>query len=191
MIIGIGHKKNVGKDTFANILKMHLIRCGITNVSVKNVSDILFDIGSYAYRWAGMKDAEYYREKYSEKDKELPGLPKTTPRDIAKKLGNCLRDIDKDSLMKSLLESTKENEIVIIPSIRFHNETKIIKESGGLLVKVTRPNNEADTNDVFDTSLDDFNEWDFEVVNDSGLSALNVSAWTFMSRNYEKFLKCK
>ena len=176
MIIGIGHKKNMGKDTFANMLDQAFLNSFHMVSTVKSISDPLFNAGGLLFGWAGMKMARAYNEDYSLKEKELPGLPGVTPRDIAKAIGNLCRSVHPDSLVKAVIGNASENEVVIITNIRFPNEAKAVKDAGGILVKVTRPGVKIDQDDPFDTALDDWKDWDYEVLNGGTLDDLIVQA---------------
>jgi len=61
---------------------------------------------------------------------------------------------------------------IAIPDLRFHNEADYIKNNGGLLIKVTRINQDGslfftddrDTKHQSEIDLDDYDGWDYEIV---------------------------
>jgi hypothetical protein len=178
MIIGLGHKKNVGKDTFANFL---MLRCKEYGVRVRKVSisDPLFNAANLLFGWAGVGNAEYYNSFYEQKDVDLAKLEGITPRTIAKGLANLCRSIDPDTMIKSLIASSPPDQITIITNMRFPNEAAYIRENHGLLIKIERPGIESDSSDSFDMALDTWEDWDHEVVNNGTLDDLAQCAKDF------------
>lgn len=58
---------------------------------------------------------------------------------------------------------------VLVDDVRFMNELQVIKEHGGLVVKVVRPGFDGANNHASETSLDDYHAWDGILVNDDSL----------------------
>jgi len=178
-IIGLGHKKNQGKDTFAKRLKQGIWFLTGQEFKIVSLSDVLFDTGHVLFGWAGMQDADYYNENYRMKDKLLDGVG-ATPRDIAKDLGDALRNRDPDGLIKATLDNTQVN--VIITNIRTPNEAFFLRETGKLL-KIERPGIKYDLDDRFDTALDGYKHWDDVIVNDGTEDHLREKAGAWISEN--------
>jgi hypothetical protein len=49
------------------------------------------------------------------------------------------------------------------------NELDVIKEHGGLIVKIERPGFDGANNHASETSLDDYTSWDGKILNDGTL----------------------
>jgi hypothetical protein len=60
---------------------------------------------------------------------------------------------------------------VLIDDVRFINELNVVKEHGGLIVKIERPGFDGANNHASETSLDDYTEWDRVILNDGTLDA--------------------
>ncbi len=58
---------------------------------------------------------------------------------------------------------------VLVDDVRFINELNVIKEHGGLIVKIERPGFDGANNHASETSLDDYDAWDGKVLNDGTL----------------------
>ncbi len=69
---------------------------------------------------------------------------------------------------------------VLVDDVRFINELQVIKEHGGLVVKIERPGFEGANNHASETSLDDYHAWDGVLVNDGSLSDFKAKATELM-----------
>ncbi|MGK2944684.1 MAG: hypothetical protein ACSLFC_08090 [Desulfuromonadales bacterium] len=58
---------------------------------------------------------------------------------------------------------------VLIDDVRFMNELHVIKEHGGLIVKIERPGFDGANNHASETSLDAYHDWDRVLLNDGTL----------------------
>ena len=58
---------------------------------------------------------------------------------------------------------------VLVDDVRFMNELNVIKEHGGLIVKIERPGFDGANNHASETSLDDYTNWDGKILNDGTL----------------------
>lgn len=58
---------------------------------------------------------------------------------------------------------------IVIDDVRFMNELQIIKEQGGLIVKIDRPGFAAGGDHASETSLDGYHDWQQVVLNDGSL----------------------
>lgn len=59
---------------------------------------------------------------------------------------------------------------VLIDDVRFMNELNVIREHGGLIVKIERPGFDGANNHASETSLDEYRGWDRIIVNDGTLA---------------------
>jgi len=59
---------------------------------------------------------------------------------------------------------------VLVDDVRFMNELNVIREHGGLIVKIERPGFDGANNHASETSLDEYQAWDKVIVNDGTLT---------------------
>jgi len=172
MIIGLGHRKRVGKDTFAKFLQIYFEKRHKTVVlvsfawKVKEYAHLLF--GRY-----GVQSAEYYDEHPEAKDVMLSAL-NMTPRDVHIKLGTDIaREIHPNVWVDSTLDV--KADVIIATDTRFLNEVMTIKWRGGLSFKVVNPR-APKSDDKADNALADYADWDGVILNDGGLVDLDDKA---------------
>ncbi len=70
---------------------------------------------------------------------------------------------------RKISEYDVEQIYVLVDDVRFMNELKVIKEHGGLIVKIERPGFDGANNHASETSLDDYADWDGKILNDGTL----------------------
>lgn len=63
---------------------------------------------------------------------------------------------------------------VLIDDVRFMNELQVIKEHGGLIVKIERPGFDGANNHASETSLDAYHDWDMVLLNDGTLDEFKI-----------------
>lgn len=173
-IIGIGYKKNSGKNSFAKFLTTH-IHCTEPKLKVKEVSFALKvkDIAFQLYSWANLKRAIYYETHYSDKEIVLPELG-LSPRDIWIGVGNKMREIYPGTWIEYALNSIKE-DVIIITDLGFGNEARSIRDRNGILIKLHRDGIPRGT-DARETELDSWPGWDFVIENNGSLDDLYKKA---------------
>lgn len=170
MIVAIGHRKNVGKTRASQFL-LSYFRANFGQLRVINTSFArpLKELCYQLYKHLGLQDTDFYEMNYQAKDIPLPGTD-ITPRDIWIHVAKALRDIDDSVFVRMLVEQTKEAEIVIIHDLRSSVEWSMIREQGGLCVKIERSTGlEIDDPDSW---LIDHTDWDVVINNDGSLKAL-------------------
>lgn len=170
LLIGIGHKKGVGKDTVANrLIDTH----GFTRMSfadpLKEACRIIFHF----------TDDQLYGHLKEVLD---PRWDKS-PREILQKFGSeALRGcIDTDVWIKSLkikiqnmVTANPNRDLrIVVPDVRFPNEADALHDLGGKLWKITReqPINEF-SHHQSETALDDYHGWNNYIFNDSTMQSL-------------------
>lgn len=62
-----------------------------------------------------------------------------------------------------------EKMYLLVDDVRFMNELSVIKEHGGLIIKIDRPGFDGANNHASETSLDDYAAWDGKILNDGSL----------------------
>ncbi len=70
---------------------------------------------------------------------------------------------------RKILEYEVNDMYLLVDDVRFINELNVIKEHGGLIVKIERPGFDGANNHASETSLDDYDAWDGKVLNDGTL----------------------
>lgn len=196
MIIGLGHRKQVGKDTvgqFIQSLNPAIERRSFAE-NLKEVAAILFNIP--LEKWS---DANF-KESTIEYSGEI-----TTPRKILQKIGECLRDNINENIWVNALLNTyipfpaiddtnspifneveedlqgefgismssikKIYPIWVITDVRYPNEAEAIKNLGGVLIRIDRNTGFTD-NHISETALDNYDGWDYVIDNNGTLENL-------------------
>jgi len=97
-----------------------------------------------------------------------------TPRLILQILGTeCGRDLIHENIwVNATLGKINYNDNIIITDCRFPNEVYGIKKRNGILVRVVRPSKISTSTHPSETSLNDFKDWDYTIINDGNLEDL-------------------
>lgn len=179
-IISFGHKKGVGKNECAKFLTIAFKRnCPEAKIINISFAEKLKDICHQLFSWAGLKEGIYYETHRDEKEHFLPGTINGlkyvayTPRGIWINVGNAIRSVYQNTWIKYALQS-RDCDFVIISDLRFKNEAQAIRDEGGILIKINRPDIEQGT-DPAEVDLDDWSDWDWIIDNSGSLGDLN---WT-------------
>jgi hypothetical protein len=155
LVIGIGHRAQQGKSLFSEKIVKQCERVGIS-CGEYSFSDAIID---YCI--------------------ETGALPANTHRsdcdpNLLVKVSKEKREADLNfwvNRVRPRIEAEKK-KVVIVPNIRFPQELRMVKEMGGVTVRVRRKNANGtwfispcrDANDPCENSLD-FAPWNFEIVN--------------------------
>ncbi len=177
-LILISGKARSGKDTFASFLKEQL--------TAKNYKVCNLGYGDYI---------KYYIKKYFGWD----GNDETKPRDLMNEIGTKIirEQIDKEFHVKRILDDIKilsyYFDIAIISDVREPIEIEIPKRelSDCITIKITRPNYQSPLTKeqqkaYTETALDNYNNYDFEISNDSTLEDLEAKAKNFVENEVIK-----
>lgn len=70
---------------------------------------------------------------------------------------------------------------LLVDDVRFMNELHVIKEHGGLIVKIERPGFDGANNHASETSLDDYTDWDGKILNDGTLEEFERKVETLVA----------
>lgn len=200
MIIGLGHRKRVGKNTFADMLEDELEERGYDVFKIALAADMK-SMAHELFGMYGIRDAWHYEANPEHREIPLDRINKS-PRQIWIEFGNLMRSIDPDiwvNRVKGLinnigfrakLNALKPNAF-IITDVRYPNEAKAIKSWGGYVIKVIRPDAPR-SDDVADCALENYTGWDYTVFNNSDLEGLGRLATelacilTYYKENNEK-----
>lgn len=169
MLIGLCGKKQHGKDTIANHLaSKHQVHRYAFADPVKDVAKLLFFFN----------DDQLYGGEKEIPDESWFGL---TPRQVFQFIGTeCMRKLFSEKFPKFgenfwLLHLTKRIEQaeghVIVTDIRFQNEFDLIKDMGGIIIKVER-NIQSNDDHESEKNIDDIRGFDHIIKNDGTLEEL-------------------
>ncbi len=106
---------------------------------------------------------------------DRPGQTAVTVRRILQWWGTEYRRAqDPDYWTKAWGRKVEQFELahmhVLVDDVRFMNELNVIREHGGLIVKIERPGFDGANNHASETSLDEYQAWDRVIVNDGTLT---------------------
>lgn len=94
-----------------------------------------------------------------------------------------------DLMKYSLLSEGWADTCVVVKDVRFPEEAKLIRDLGGFLVRITRPL-EPDEHSYHEseTALDDWQDWDFELLNYGTIEELGDQVAEMVVQLYKKEL---
>lgn len=149
MLIGLSGKQRVGKDTVGHWLE---VKYDFERVSFAAL------LKKFARKlgWDGRKDSR--------------------GRKLLQELGMVVRTYDEnfwiDEAVRQMAKSERTigQEDFVVTDVRFKNEARYIKESDGILIRITRPDEITDDAHPSETELDDY---EFDHVIKSVLGDLN------------------
>lgn len=184
LFIGLGHYKRTGKDSFANFLIQELAAVNPDLFVIKrSFAWKLKEVCHELYGWAGLREPEFYETEPGASLREvvLPGLAKS-PRQIWVDFGTkAVRDqVYADTWRDYVFKGDhsvngRQPNVVVVPDVRFPNETEEFEVRNGLLIKVVRPGYGPGKNRP-DRELLGFNRWS-NVIGDAGtMDSLRVWA---------------
>ena len=186
LIVGISGKAQTGKDTIARMCSNILIEKGYTT-----------SFYSFAYR---LKRAAMLIFNLSEEDvftskgkkKVLPHFNNITVREILQKFGTeVCRNIHKDIWVWNTMNDIEKGttDVAFITDMRFSNEYKVIKDSGGIVMRTHRDVQIDETSHASENGLDNISyEWNFQSIANN-LVDLKNNAVFFVYNHILKGLK--
>ena len=198
MILGFAGKAATGKTTAARhlaaVLDMQVLIIPMARVLRDEVEAFLREIGAadhvpLVYGSQEDKVRTFYVNESKARQKcnawqlfidehhdiqDRPGLTAVTVRRILQWWGTEYRRAqDPDYWTKAWGHKVSQLDLhktlVLVDDVRFMNELNVIREFGGLIVKIERPGFDGANNHSSETSLDDYRQWDGLIVNDGTL----------------------
>lgn len=192
MIIGISGKMGSGKDTLAEMLmdlmpslehksfahKLKVICAILTGCNVEDFESQEFKKSKLPKEWDDSEGIDTYR-------------------DLLLVVGtDCMREMVHNNIWVNALfadyrpvdpEKAAWNGTVvdysdctwpdwIITDCRFKNEAQAIREKGGILIRINRDIERANTTHASETDLDDWTDWDHVIDNNGTLVDLQMQA---------------
>jgi len=173
MLIGLCGSPGCGKDTLAELMVLHDVyeRYRFAD-PIKNM-----------LRQFHIQDDVW--NDHERKEKDIPWLGRS-PRFLAQTLGtewgrNIVHEDIWVILAKGRWHHLNANRLgrMVIPDVRFLNEAKWIRDEGGIILKIFRPDNDHEIDNKDHASELGFDESmiDNVVVNDGTKDELRDSAW--------------
>ncbi len=172
ILIGISGKKGVGKDLLASFLKQ---KYGFIPMSF-----------AQELKAAVRRDFDFTEEHTDGMYKEFPQprFDDVTPRDIMTAYGQFFRQFDSNWWVKSVFDKiagfiSQDDLRIAITDVRFRNEADMIRERGGLVVRLNRPQSlniyKTPSTDISETELDDYKDFAFELPEEQNLVPTDLS----------------
>lgn len=180
MIIGISGKAGSGKDTAAKMLQWiysnpektwedfenNPLNSRYADINISHFADILKE----ATRGLLVVD-DWATDTQEGKKSHIDWLGMTV-REFLQKFGTAMRSVDDNFWIKAMwanIDGVWAN--VIVADVRYPNEAQSIKDRGGFLIRIDRNGAGAGEHDS-ETSLDNYNEWDYHIGNNGDLESL-------------------
>lgn len=170
-IIGFGHKAQSGKDTAGQHLAM---KYGFATVS-------------FAHRLreaASLVTKIPLEEFYGDNKLKFNKLWQMTHREILQRFGtDALRNhFDENVWVKAAMVNLTPLGSYVFTDVRFPNEAGAIKAAGGTVIRIDRKCDDytIDRNHPSETSLDEWNDWDYIVDNNGTLREFHENLDTIM-----------
>jgi hypothetical protein len=138
-IIALVGSKQAGKNTVANYLaKAHAIKEFAFGDHLKSV----------IHHALGL-DMKYMHDN-SLKEQPLMQYQNKTPRQIMQEMGDLLKTYDPDVFIRHLkiFAARHSEKIIVVTDVRFPAEAQIIKELGGVLIRIRRHSLESQSSDT-------------------------------------------
>lgn len=181
LIIGVGHQKNVGKDTFVgyciDVLRAERRRL---NIMRRGFADKLYEFCYSVYKWAGFQPKLYYEQDPSRKNDFLPAL-NCTARELLIKISQHIKKFDEEIWLNANLKNS-DYDVLFCTDLRFPVEFNKVEELKGILVRVTKPGLPIPTDEA-DTALNGWEEkWHIHISNDKGKQELYALAESFIKQ---------
>lgn len=167
MVIGLGHRRRVGKNEGANFLYNYINEKLIGTVEIISFADKLKEMCFDLYGQYGLKNKQFYEDNPEFREIPLERINKS-PREIWIEFGNKNREIYSNIWVDYVIEKSKLYDNVIIPDVRWENEGDMIHSIGGICVKIENPRIPY-SNDPSDCALENWDKWDKVILNNGTL----------------------
>lgn len=171
-VLLLGHRKNVGKDTIADIICAEAEKRLGPMRSVKvGFADPIKAQAYQMFKRYGLMPGAFYDEPCNAHLKEvpLPGL-NLSPRQIYISLGTWGRSINErlwsDLTADYCQQALRANKVAVVKDLRYKTEPKSFLALELPILRVCVVSNRAGGLDEPDSALLDYKEWDYVFFND-------------------------
>lgn len=135
----------------------------------------------------------YYMRDYAKRITHWDGSDATKPRELLIELADLARSMNEHFYINRTLEDialfSKYYDIIIIPDARFPYEIDLpySKFDNVISINVTRPNYNSDLsvaqkNHPIETSLDNYDNYDYKIINDGTLEDLKNKVYEILDK---------
>ena len=177
--IGIGHKKQQGKDTLARSIQDFLDLSWVGS----DIIPFALPLKILAQDAFGLTQNQCWGS-----DSEKDTLTEVTLYDLGKDTRQSLDHLSARRVLQETgvrmrecfpgiwcnapfrREYSEDTEYVLIPDVRFPDEAEKILSAGGDLIRITRPGHVLDDDHESEHALDGFDRWTATVINDGDLT---------------------
>jgi len=163
IVIGLGHRSGVGKDVAAGAL------ADAYNARIVSFGDAIYDV---------VEDLVPFLDaplRHAIQEQGLMHAKRSDHRivDLMVSVANIMRSrLGPDVWLEPVIDRiVLEEGNYIIPDVRYPNEALAIRNLGGLLVRIDRPDAPI-LHTAADDALEEFTLWDAVVVNDGSIADL-------------------
>lgn len=164
-LIGISGKQGSGKDTFYDLFNKH---CS-NSYKIAKFADKLKQISALltGHPLEHFYDRNYYSAYLIEWGMDI--------RTFQQRLGTegLRQGLHENTWVLALFSNYNKKSKWIITDVRFPNEAAAIKERNGIIIRIERPGDNIDQHPS-ETSLDDYKNFDFKIINDGNLKQLEM-----------------
>lgn len=194
MIVGLAGYAGVGKDTIACTIQ-YILACDVNGMTIE---DVLEKKDTHQW-WLEIKSG-WRTKSYAEKLKQVASLVTGVPiykfndhefkkSNLGKEWGfmsvrEFLQRLGTDAMRKGLYDSVWINALMsgytpsdkwLITDVRFPDEAQAIKDRGGVIVRVNRPNVGPTNNHISELAMDHW-KYDETITNRDGMAELLINA---------------
>lgn len=163
---------NVKFDSFAKPLKE--IASTLLNCDVKNFESEEFKNKESIIVRNFIKNIDFGTTEYYSKN--------LTNREVLIWLGDVIRKDNPYYFVYSLIERNKLVNNLIVTDLRLKDEVNQIRaDYNNILIRVDKPNNNSNIKHDTETGLDDYEEWDYKIINNKSLECLYKEAETIVN----------
>lgn len=179
-LIAISGKINSGKDELSGKIFEYLNAQGIRYAHLKFAANLKL----MASVLTGGDLEDQYSDDGKEKMVDELGMSNGTLQQV---LGTILREkLHPDIWIFPVLKFARDNPdtVCVISDCRFQNEAKLIKEAGGVIIRLNRKNRNIGTRDpnhISETDLDTYQNFDLVIDNDGTVEEMIKRAFAFLN----------
>ena len=179
-LISVSGKKRSGKNTVATLINKILKEKKLPKYEEKAFAYL---VKKFASEMTGipMEGWETEADKQTELGPEWNSydsnglLVPMTRRMFLTKLGSdaCNSHLHRNCWVNALFQDYNEKCNWLITDVRFPQEAEAIKSRGGVIIRITRPDTDKLAgNHISETALDKYTKFDFNIVNNGDIIAL-------------------
>lgn len=185
MIIGISGRMGSGKDTVAKMIQEIDAKYRGEETSIWEIKKYASALKKIASILTGVPETMFEIPEF--KEKNMPENWRNTNgylmtyREFLQRLGTeaVRNNIHHNAWVNALMSSCTYKDNWIITDVRFHNEMDAIKKKNGIIIRVTRSDQDHKSYHISENALDS-ETFDFVIENEGGLTELRNKVEQFM-----------